>query len=62
MTGLTPGLSTVDTISAQNVNWKLKELVKKFEVVKNPTRIKSHSLRKSFGRRVFENNDNSEKV
>lgn len=27
----------------------------------NRSKIKRHSLRKSFGRRVFENNDNSER-
>ena len=49
------------TISPQYVNWMLKELVKKYGVVKNSNGIKSHSLRKSFGRRVWENNDKSEK-
>jgi len=48
-------------ISSQYVNWKLKELVKKYEVVKDNTKIKSHSLRKSFGRRVWENSERSEK-
>jgi integrase len=47
-------------ISPQYVNWKLKELVKKYEVVKNSNGIKSHSLRKSFGRRVWENSERSE--
>jgi integrase len=47
-------------ISSQYVNWKLKELVKKYEVVKNSNGIKSHSLRKSFGRRVWENSERSE--
>lgn len=49
------------TISTQYINKKLKLLAKKYKLSKNPERIKSHSLRKSFGRRVFENNDNSEK-
>ena len=49
------------TISRQFVNWKLKELMKKYEVVKNIRGVKSHSLRKSFGRRVWENNEKSEK-
>ena len=48
-------------ISPQFVNWKLKELVKKYQVVKDSSRVKSHSIRKSFGRRVFENNDSNEK-
>jgi integrase len=48
-------------ISTQYVNWKLKELVKKYQVVKEPTKIKSHSIRKSFGRRVWENSERSEK-
>jgi integrase len=49
------------TISPQFVNWKLKELMKKYEVVKDTTKIKSHSIRKSFGRRVWENSERSEK-
>jgi len=49
------------TISVQYVNRKLKEIVGRYNVVKNPLAIKSHTLRKSFGRRVFENNDNSER-
>ncbi|MEI7982000.1 MAG: tyrosine-type recombinase/integrase [Bacteroidota bacterium] len=48
-------------ISPQFVNWKLKELVKKYQVVKDTTKIKSHSIRKSFGRRVWENSERSEK-
>jgi len=28
------------------MNWKLKELVKKYQVVKDTTKIKSHSIRK----------------
>jgi integrase len=48
-------------ISTQFVNWKLKELMKKYEVVKDTTKIKSHSIRKSFGRRVWENSEKSEK-
>lgn len=48
-------------ISPQFVNWKLKELMKKYEVVKDTTKIKSHSIRKSFGRRVWENSERSEK-
>jgi integrase len=47
-------------ISRQFVNHKLKEIAAKYKITKDPTSIKSHSLRKSFGRRVFENNDNSE--
>jgi len=49
------------SISVQYVNRKLKELATEYKVSKEPTKIKSHSLRKSFGRRVFENNDNSER-
>lgn len=49
------------TISTQYINKKLKLLAKEYKLCKNPERIKSHSLRKSFGRRVFENNDNSER-
>ncbi len=50
------------TISVQYVNKKLKEIAKKYNICKNPEKIKSHSIRKSFGRRVFENNDNSERA
>lgn len=49
------------SISVQYVNRKLKELAEQYKLTKEPGKIKSHSLRKSFGRRVFENNDNSEK-
>ena len=48
-------------ISVQYVNRRLKELAIEYKVSKEPAKIKSHSLRKSFGRRVFESNDNSEK-
>jgi integrase len=48
-------------ISPQYVNWKLKELMKRYQVVKDTQKIKSHSLRKSFGRRVWENNEKSER-
>ena len=48
------------TISVQYVNRKLKELAVEYKISKNPIKIKSHTLRKSFGRRVFENNENSE--
>lgn len=49
------------SISVQYVNRKLKEIAQQYNLTKEPGKIKSHSLRKSFGRRVFENNDNSEK-
>ncbi len=49
------------TISTQYVNRKLKLIAKQYKLCKDPHKIKSHSLRKSFGRRVFENNDNSDK-
>ena len=49
-------------ISVQYVNRKLKTLAIEYNLSKEPTKIKSHSLRKSFGRRVFENNDNSERA
>ena len=49
------------TMSRQWVNDKLKRLVIRYEVVKDPTTIKSHSIRKSFGRRVWENSERSEK-
>jgi len=48
-------------ISVQYINRNLKKIVKDYKVVKDPSTIKSHSWRKSFGRRIFENNDNSEK-
>jgi integrase len=53
--------SKSSTISIQYINRKLKQIVKSYGLVKEPEKIKSHSLRKSFGRRIFENNDNSEK-
>ena len=49
-------------ISRQFVNHKLKQIATKYKITKDSTTIKSHSLRKSFGRRVFENNDNSERA
>lgn len=52
---------STSAISVQYVNRKLKEIVEAYKISKEPGKIKSHSLRKSFGRRVFENNDNSEK-
>ena len=48
------------TISCQFVNWKLKEIVKRYGTVKDYRLVKSHSIRKSFGRRVWENNERSE--
>lgn len=48
-------------ISVQYVNRELKNFAIQYKVSKDPSKIKSHSLRKSFGRRVFESNDNSEK-
>jgi len=42
-------------ISQQFVNGKLKRLVVKYQTVKDPTKVKSHSIRKSFGRRVYGN-------
>ena len=53
---------STSAISVQFVNRKLKELAIEYNLTKEPTKIKSHSLRKSFGRRVFENNDNSERA
>jgi integrase len=44
----------------QYVNQKLKRIAKKYKIAKDVSTIKSHSLRKSFGRHVFEVNDNSE--
>jgi len=49
------------TISIQYVNKKLKKIAKEYKLCKHPDKIKSHSMRKSFGRRVFENNDNSDR-
>lgn len=49
------------TISCQFVNWKLKEIVKRYGTVKDSKLVKSHSIRKSFGRRVWENNERSER-
>lgn len=49
------------TISVKYINKKLKKIAREYKLCKNPELIKSHSLRKSFGRRVFENNDNSDR-
>ncbi len=49
-------------ISVQFVNRKMKSIASEYSLTKDPASIKSHSLRKSFGRRVFENNDNSERA
>lgn len=48
-------------ISRQFVNGKLKRLVVKYQTVKDPTKVKSHSIRKSFGRRVWEQDNRSER-
>ncbi len=52
---------STSTISTQFVNRKLKKIACDYKLCKYPNTIKSHSLRKSFGRRVFENNDNSDR-
>ncbi|MCK4664992.1 MAG: tyrosine-type recombinase/integrase [Bacteroidales bacterium] len=46
-------------ISREYVNRRLKEIFKNYNI--KIGNVSSHTLRKSFGRRVFENNDNSEK-
>jgi integrase len=48
-------------ITPQYVNHRMKDIAVEYKLSKDPSTIKSHSLRKSFGRRVFEVNDNSEK-
>ena len=48
-------------ITRQYINTKLKKIAVKYKITKDPSSIKSHSLRKSFGRRVFEANDGSER-
>jgi integrase len=48
--------------TTQYVNHKLKQIATTYKITKDASAIKSHSLRKSFGRRVFENNDNSERA
>ncbi|MEI7898074.1 MAG: tyrosine-type recombinase/integrase [bacterium] len=50
-----------NAISVQWVNRALKEIAIKYSLGKDLDSFTSHSLRKSFGRRVFENNDNSER-
>lgn len=47
-------------ISTQYVNRKLHDLAIEHKLTKQPKEFKSHSLRKSFGRRVYETNNNSE--
>lgn len=49
------------TMSVQYINRKLKLIANQYNIKKNTSNISCHSLRKSFGRRVFEQNDNSEK-
>jgi integrase len=53
---------STSAISVQFINRKLKTLAIEYKLTKEPTKFKSHSFRKSFGRRVFEMNDNSEKA
>ena len=48
-------------IRTQYVNTTLKKLFIKYKVTKDGTGISAHSLRKSFGRRIWEMNQNSEK-
>ncbi len=49
------------TISIQYINKQLKKIASKYKLCDNPQKFKSHSLRKSFGRRIFEQNDNSDR-
>ena len=46
-------------MSIQYVNTKLKDIVKRYNI--RGSNISSHSLRKSFGRRVWEINNHSDK-
>ncbi|MCX6244689.1 MAG: tyrosine-type recombinase/integrase [Bacteroidetes bacterium] len=46
----------------QYVNTTLKKLFIKYKVTKDGTSISAHSLRKTFGRRIWEVNQNSEKA
>jgi len=48
-------------ITVQYVNRRLKEIMEQYKVARNGSAVSSHSLRKSFGRRVFERNQNSER-
>lgn len=52
---------STSTITTQYVNRKLKKIARDYKLCKDPNSIKSHSLRKSFGRRIWENNENSDK-
>ena len=49
------------TIRIQYVNSMLKKIFIKYKISKDGTSISAHSLRKSFGRRIWEINQNSEK-
>ena len=49
-------------LSRQYINTQLKEIAAKYKLTKDVNSIKSHSLRKTFGRRVFEVNDRSERA
>lgn len=48
-------------ISTQYINRRIKQLMKKYDVTNNNLSIKTHSLRKTFGRQVFNKNQHSEK-
>jgi integrase len=47
-------------ISIQYVNRALKNMALHYQLTDNPTEWKSHLLRKSFGRHVFQNSNNSD--
>jgi len=49
------------TLSIQYVNRKLKTIVEKYKVVKDSHKTSTHTLRKSFGKRVYESNGSEEK-
>ena len=49
------------TIRIQYVNSMLKKIFIKYKISKDGASISAHSLRKSFGRRIWEVNQNSEK-
>jgi len=48
-------------IRIQYVNATLKHIFIKYKITKDGTSISAHSLRKTFGRRIWEVNNNSEK-
>lgn len=48
------------SISVQYINRRLKQIVLKYKVVADSNGVSSHLMKKTFGRRVYDSNNNSE--